>query len=102
MEIEFLWFEGCPNQMEARRLLQETLLEMGIDAPVQEIRVTDPEETVRLRFIGSPTIRVNGSDIEPIAEAETVSSMACRVYHTPQGPQGWPSKEMLRAALARS
>ena len=50
LEIEFLWFEGCPHHQTVRRVLDETLAEIGFDTNVQDIRVADHEQELRLRF----------------------------------------------------
>ncbi len=51
------------------------------------------------RFQGSPSIRVNGADIDPISLEEMPYGMACRIYVTADGPKGWPAKEQIRASL---
>lgn len=100
-EIEFLYWEDCPSHPEARRLLQEVVSEMGIEAPIEEIEVLTDEDAERLSFPGSPTIRVNGVDIDPSGAAQMGTALTCRVYvledkrYSPV-----PSREMLRQALA--
>jgi len=78
-----------------RRILRES----GIDAEVEEIEVTTPDDVTRLRFLGSPTVQVDGSDIEPASRARTDYAMSCRVYHT---DSGLPPRSMLAAALGVS
>ena len=51
------------------------------------------------RFLGSPTIRVNGRDIEPGADARSEFTLACRVYRTDSGFSGQPDDRWLRDAL---
>ena len=102
LEIALLWFESCPNHRAARRLLHEALAETGIEANIQDIRIDEHEQAVCLRFQGSPTIRVDGRDVQPTPEEETPYGMACRIYRTPDGPQGFPTKALIRAALARA
>ena len=67
MKIEVLYFEGCPNHLPAVELMREVAAELGIGADIQEVEVTDQAEAERLRFLGSPTIQVNGIDVEPEA-----------------------------------
>jgi hypothetical protein len=64
--------------------------------PVLE-RVETAEEAERLRFIGSPTILVDGRD--PFAGAEAAFGLTCRVYQTPEGLAGSPTPDQLRGAL---
>ena len=99
MEIELLWFEGCPNSAEARARLHDTIHDLEIEVDVRETQVRSPEDAVRLRFPGSPTIRVNGRDVDPLGESDLAFGMACRVYRTADGPQGAPPREMIRSAI---
>ena len=93
--IEALYFEGCPNHESAVALVREVLGELGLSTEIREIEVSSAEDAERLRFLGSPSIRVNGSDIEPGADERTEFSLSCRVY----GATGLPPKELIVAAL---
>lgn len=95
MEVAVLYFEGCPNHRPVVEMVRRLVAEHGLDADVREIEVS-PEDVERRRFLGSPTVQVDGVDIEPAARARTDYAMSCRVYHT---PGGLPSCEMLLAAL---
>jgi hypothetical protein len=101
-EIEFLFWEDCPSHPEARRLLQEAMAEAGVDAPVKELEVLTDEDAERLRFPGSPTIRVNGEDVDPAGAAQMGTALTCRVYRLDDGRfSPLPSKQMLLRALNR-
>ena len=65
MRIELLWFEGCPNHEVAEELLREVLDDLDAEATVVRVEVPDEETGNRVCFPGSPTIRVDGTDIEP-------------------------------------
>jgi hypothetical protein len=98
MQVELLWFAGCPSYLRAQELLAQVLREEGIDAPIEMIQVHDDAEAIALKFLGSPTIRLNGRD--PFAEpGQDQFAMQCRVYRTPAGLKGVPTLEMLRAAV---
>jgi hypothetical protein len=100
-KIEFLYWEDCPSHPEARKRLQEVMDELGIDAPVQEIEVLTDEDAERLSFPGSPTIRVDGADIDSGGAAQMGTALTCRVYVLEDGRYSpVPSKEMIRLALA--
>jgi hypothetical protein len=73
-------------------------LEEGIDYPIQLIAVNTNEEARRIQFPGSPTIQVNGRDLFPAAQRRPWS-LGCRMYQTPEGLRGTPTKTMLREAL---
>lgn len=71
MHIQVLYFEGCPSYQTALRNLKEVLQEEDMDAEVEMIRVETEAEARQRRFLGSPTIRVNGLDIEEEAREMT-------------------------------
>ncbi|MDE3089533.1 MAG: DUF2703 domain-containing protein [Chloroflexota bacterium] len=98
MKIELLWFDECPSYQGARELLEQVLREEKIDAAIEMVQVRDHADALAKRFLGSPTIRLNGVDqfAEPGQES---FAMQCRVYRTPDGLKGVPTKGMLRAAV---
>jgi hypothetical protein len=96
--VEFLYFEGCPNVEAARALVQRVAADEGRTPDVRLVEVT-AEEVERLRFLGSPSVRVNGRDVEPGADERKAFVFACRVYRTPRGLDGRPAREWVRAAL---
>ena len=100
MKVEVLYFDGCPTYETATKTLRAVLAEEGSEAEVQLVAVNTDEEAGRLRFPGSPTIRVDGEDLFPVAEREDWRQ-GCRVYATPQGLRGCPTAEMLREALMK-
>ena len=100
MTVEFLYWEGCPSHDEARELLEEVLREHGLDARVEIRHVATREEAAELRFPGSPTIRIDGRDVDP-AGADQPPALNCRIYHLPDGRVSpIPSREQLEEALA--
>jgi hypothetical protein len=99
VEVEVLYFDGCPTHMAATRTLREVLAELGEETEVELVAVESDEEAQRLRFPGSPTIRVNGRDLFPVPE-RSVWALGCRTYATPEGLKGYPTREMFRDALA--
>jgi hypothetical protein len=99
VKIEFLFWRGCPSHPEARDLLGEVLEASGVEATVEEHEVTTQEEAERLRFPGSPTIRVDGRDVDPDG-AGTRPALTCRIYHLPDGRVSpVPTREQLEEAL---
>ena len=99
MRVEVLYFDGCPTYLETERTLREVLAEEGIEAEVELVAVNTDEEARRLRFPGSPTIRVDGRDQFPVPE-RVGYALGCRVYATPEGLRGSPTAGMLEEALA--
>ena len=100
MKIEILTFEGCPNAQAARELVERVIADVGTDVELTYVNVPDPDAAERLRFLGSPTIRVDGRDIEPGADERGEYVLACRIYRTERGPAGTPDESWLREALA--
>jgi hypothetical protein len=99
MKVEILYFDGCPAYVAAEKVVHEVLEERGMDAEVELVAVNTDEEAYRFRFPGSSTLRVEGQDLFPTGEREDWQ-LGCRVYATSEGLKGYPTAEMLRAALA--
>ena len=99
MDIELLYWDGCPSHPEARELLEEVLAARGIDAEIRMTHVGTDAEAERLRFPGSPTIRIDGRDVDA-GGAAAPPSLTCRIYYLVDGrPSPIPSREELEAAL---
>lgn len=98
MRIELLYFEGCPNWTVADERLSEALRTVGRDATVERRRVETTEEAEELRFLGSPTILVDGTD--PFASGTEQVGLACRIYATPAGLSGSPTATQLVEVLS--
>jgi hypothetical protein len=99
-QIEILTFDGCPNRERAIALVSRVVGEAGADVDVRVIDVPDAQTAVRTRFLGSPTIRVNGRDIEPGADERGDFVHSCRVFRTDRGLTGEPDPRWLHKALA--
>lgn len=100
MKIELLYWQDCPSYPEAHALLEEVLAERGLDAPIEMREVGTQEEAEELRFPGSPTIRVDGRDIDPQGEAAALPALTCRIYRLPDGRiSPIPTREQMEAAL---
>jgi hypothetical protein len=98
--IELLYFDGCPNHDELVPHLRELLVAAGIDATIELRRVETVEDAERERFLGSPTVRVDGRDVDPNAAAREDYGMKCRLYATAEGLRGIPPDAWIVAALA--
>jgi hypothetical protein len=98
-QIEVLTFPDCPNAQTALALVERIVSELDLEASIRRIDVTDLEQAQAHRFFGSPTIRVNGRDIEPGAHERTGYTLACRIYAATADVQGEPDERWLRQAL---
>ena len=99
MNVEVLWFEGCANHEAAVAMLDEVIARSGREATVTEVYVPDEEAARRRRFPGSPTIRVDGHDIEPGYQDSGVYGLRCRIYRTATGYRGVPDRDWIVKAL---
>ena len=95
-KVELLYFKECPGYRLAFDLLQKVLLTCNSSESIETIEITTPESAVRHRFLGSPSIRINGKDIEG-GEEESEYGLKCRIYS--DTGTGVPSETMIRNAL---
>ena len=100
--VELLWFQDCPNHAAARTLIHELLTEFAPGATVDDIDATDPKVARRHRFPGSPTIRVDGQDVDPLFEDPGDYTPRCRLYRTSDGLRGLPERAWVEAAFRAS
>jgi hypothetical protein len=99
VKVELLYWEQCPSHPEALELLRGALAERGVEADVELREVRTQEEAEALRFPGSPTIRIDGRDVDE-AGARQRPALTCRIYHQPGGRVSpVPAREQLLEAL---
>jgi hypothetical protein len=98
--IELLFFDGCPNHDRLLAHVRELLGRTVSPADVTLVRIGSDEEAAAQRFLGSPTMRVDGRDVEPGADERTDFGLTCRLYRTPHGLSGMPDDAWILAALA--
>lgn len=97
--IEILTFQGCPNGPAAVDLVRRVVTDTGVEATVTVVDVPDAAVAAETRFLGSPTIRVDGHDVEPGADQRKDYVLACRVYRTATGLHGRPDERWVRDAI---
>ena len=102
MTVEVFYIDSCPNHQPTVDRVNEVLEEMGLTADVMDIRVADSGSAVATRFLGSPTVHVNGIDVEPSARTANQFGVMCRTYLDESQRQGVPSTELIRQALLES
>ena len=97
--VEILYFDGCPNHEGARALVERVSRELDVEPDLRLVNVPDAEAAREMRFLGSPTIRVVGEDVDPEAGARDEYVLSCRVYRTDHGFAGQPDERWVRDAL---
>jgi len=97
--VELLWFSDCPHHEAARRLLSEVLADVAPRTPFRDLDATDPTVAASLRFPGSPTIRVDGHDVDPSYLDRGDYTPRCRLYRTSEGLRGVPERGWIEDAL---
>src|SRR3984885_4659979 len=103
VNVELLWWKGCPSTERALETVREALTELGLEATevrTREVRTDD--EATELGFLGSPTILIDGVDLVPAADDEPIG-LSCRVYRRRDGRiSPLPDPDDLREALQRA
>lgn len=99
VKVQLLYFDECPNWMDADRRLQEALEVLGRDdVEVERVLVSTSEQAEQWGFHGSPSVLVNG--VDPFAEPGAPVGLSCRLYRTGAGVAGAPTVAQLVEALA--
>ncbi|MGD9896911.1 MAG: hypothetical protein AB7T14_07565 [Candidatus Methylacidiphilaceae bacterium] len=100
MEIEIFYFEGCPHWREALHRIEEVLAEEGGVHEIRLILVETLDDAKKHGFFGSPTVRIDGRDIDPAAWGRIDYGFSCRFYQSADGSvHPLPSKELLRRSV---
>jgi len=102
MKIEFLYFGDCPNYLLALDILDEVLSDEGLDWPVEMILVTSQEIAESQKFLGSPSIRIDGEDLEYSPSEKKEYGLKCRVYQANGKTQGFPTEQLIRSAIQKA
>ena len=102
MKVDVLHFEGCPSHAALAPQLEHLLSQAGVDATIEHRRVETEEAAQSQRFLGSPTVRIDGVDVEPGAGERDDFGLKCRLYPTASGLSPVPPEEWVLAALESS
>jgi len=97
MKIQLLYFDGCPHWRVLEERLRHALDLVDSSETIEHCQVESQGEAERLRFAGSPSILLNGTD--PFGSPVNGIGLTCRVYPTPDGPSGSPTLDQLVGVL---
>jgi hypothetical protein len=100
VKVELLYFDGCPSYQRLLPRLRELVEELAPEAEVKLRRVESIEAAERERFLGSPTVRVDGVDVDPGAADREEFGLECRLYRSDGVSSPLPPEEWIRQALA--
>jgi glutaredoxin len=121
MKIELLYILDCPWCLKTKDLIRKSLEELAVKANIKEILIDSDKKARKYNFVGSPTIRINGKDIqekvnkgrclpcEELAEetkgttkfVKQECSCGCRVYLYKGKQYPYPPKEMIKEAIGK-
>jgi hypothetical protein len=93
--VNVLFIEGCPSRHQTIARIRSAASALGVPIELLETEVT--MDAIADGFCGSPTVLVNGMDLEK--DARPVESLCCRTYQTESGIQGAPSLDLITRGL---
>ena len=100
--IEVLYVQDCPHYRGTMALVEQVSAELGIDAELRTSLIVDQAAADQARFPGSPTVRVDGRDVEPGSEPVTEYVLGCRLYRLEHRFAGQPEERWVREALVHA
>jgi hypothetical protein len=95
MKIDFMYSKATGRSAEAEEALRQALDATEIEAEVVYTEVTDSEDAKQKRFLGSPSIRVDGIDVEYGEREPDEYQSGTRYYNTPQGWKPYPHARLI-------
>ena len=100
-QIDILYFDSCPGWRAAIERVQQVVREGGLEREVvvRAVPVETEEEAHAHRFVGSPTIRINGRDLDRAADSLSSFGLQCRLYENDGRLEGLPPTSWIRKAL---
>ena len=102
MKIDCCIVEECANHHLAEDMLAGVLSEFGVRESIERIDIPDAEKGKLVTFPGSPTIRIDGADVEPDWQPCDDCTHRCRLYMTAEGLKGLPQRDWIVQAINRS
>jgi hypothetical protein len=72
-------------------LVERVAADLGVDAEVRATRISDQTTAERARFVGSPTVRVDG-EVDSEGELVAEYTLECRLYWHEHRLAGYPQE----------
>jgi hypothetical protein len=101
LEIKLLYINGCPNLSPTLKLLKSILKEKDLEEKIELIEIKSQEDVEKHKFLGSPTIQINGLDIEK-EKRKSSPVFGCRMYKIGDNYSGIPPKHLIIEAIEES
>jgi hypothetical protein len=98
-QVEVLVFDGCPNVDTALSRARTAIDATNVRAELRLVRVASNDDARRLRFLGSPSVRVDGVDVDRTAKHRDDFGLQCRIYSVEGRLDGAPPADWIAAAL---
>ena len=95
MKIEVLYFDDCPNYGPTLELVRQVVSDLNVDAEITSVEIKGADDAQRLRFLGSPSVHIDGRDADPDARGRMQYNFGCRRY----GQSGCPPRLMLEQVI---
>ena len=99
VKIDILFMKGCIGYQNTKKFVEEIINERDISAEINLIQIDNDRDARRLQFIGSPTVRVGGIDIEKDRIQTKDYGLRNRLYYGEGQPFAYPSKSMIEGAI---
>jgi hypothetical protein len=99
MQIELLKVPDCPGADIAYNRLRDVLDQLGVGDTIRTIEIATDEQARRLCFPGSPTLRINGRDVDPYIDRTAEYAVACRLYTSGGLADNAPSVTAIRRSV---
>jgi hydroxyacylglutathione hydrolase len=100
--VEVLYVQGCPCYPETVAMVRQVLDQLESQAEIRSVLIADRAAAEQARFPGSPTVRVNGRDVEPGCDPPTEITLECRLYRHRHRLAGQPQEGWVRDALLQA
>ena len=97
MDITLQYFDGCPNWETTSADLRDLIEEHHLAAQVRYQLIETTESAIEFGFRGSPAVLIDG--VDPFADPEAPLGLSCRLFATPGGLAGSPTRQQLLDAL---
>jgi hypothetical protein len=102
VKVELLYVADCPNYQSTVAQVQDVLREQDLSPDIIQIEISDPAQAAALSFVGSPTVRVDGKDVEPDINLFPAYGVSCRTYFVDGRLEGTPRREWICNAVLAS